>query len=90
MKKNKLNKNPGYHVLKIKKGKLGELSKIQEELDEAKDAEFQKSKIMTAIELADLVGAVRAYSEAKLGLSLDELIKMSQITERAFKSGRRK
>lgn len=31
---------PGYHIAIIEKGKLGEISKIQEELDEMKDAEL--------------------------------------------------
>ena len=82
-------KNPGYHILEIKKGKLGELSKIQEELDEAKDAELQKSKVMIAVELSDLIGAVKAYAETHLHMTLEDLIKMQEITERAFKSGRR-
>jgi len=85
----KRSKNPGYHVLEIKKGVLGELSKIQEELDEAKDAQLQKSKIMIAVELSDLVGAVKAYAEKHLDMTLDDLITMQKITERAFKSGRR-
>src|SRR5690349_11874380 len=33
--------NVGYHKAPIAKGELGQLSKIQEELDEAKDAEAQ-------------------------------------------------
>lgn len=31
----------GYHIVTIQKGDLGESSKIQEELDELKDAENQ-------------------------------------------------
>lgn len=85
----KKTKNPGYHILAIKKGKLGSLSKIQEELDEAVDAEQQNCKIMVAVELSDLIGAVKHYSETHLNLTLDDLIKMQKITERAFKSGRR-
>lgn len=85
----KKSKNPGYHLHEIKKGKLGTLSKIQEELDEAKDSELQGCKIMTAVELSDLIGAVKAYAEAELGLTLQDLIKMQEVTERAFKSGRR-
>lgn len=82
-------KNPGYHVTKIKKGKLGEISKIQEELDELKDAKLQKCKIMEGVELADLLGAVEAYAEKNLNLSLEDLIKMKEVTKRAFVSGRR-
>lgn len=79
----------GYHLKKIKKGTLGELSKIQEELDEAKDAEKQKIKIMLLLELSDIIGAVKAVAE-KNGSSLDDLIAMQKVTERAFKSGSRK
>jgi hypothetical protein len=83
-------RKPGYHTTCIKKGVLGDLSKVQEELDEAKDAELQAWKVMLAVELSDLIGAVRAYADKHLSLSLDDLIKMSEITERAFKNGRRK
>jgi len=79
----------GYHITKIEKGQLGELSKIQEELDELKDAEKQRSNIMIGVELADLYGAVEMYAE-KYGLSMDDLKTFSDITKRAFKNGRRK
>lgn len=79
----------GYHIAKIKKGKIGEISKIQEELDELKDAVAQDCKIMAAVELSDLYGAIRLYAETQ-GLTMKDLEKMSQITERAFKSGARK
>ena len=36
--------NPGYHITEIKKGELGEISKLQEELDELKDAHAQQCK----------------------------------------------
>ena len=42
-----------YHLTEIAKGVLGELSKIQEELDEVKDAENQQNKIMIGCELSD-------------------------------------
>lgn len=80
---------PGYHLTEIAKGTLGELSKIREELDEAVDAEQQGVKIMVAVELADMIGAIKAYAESKLGMSLDDLIAMQKVTERAFKNGRR-
>lgn len=51
----------GYHLKKIPKGVLGEYSKIEEELAEYEDAKAQDSKIMMAVELADLYGAIRAY-----------------------------
>jgi hypothetical protein len=40
----------GYHVTNIEKGKLGFISKIQEELDELRDAEKQGSKIMMMVD----------------------------------------
>ena len=36
----------GYHKTKIKKGQVGKLSKIFEEVNELKDAKKQKSKII--------------------------------------------
>lgn len=83
-------KNPGYHLKEIKKGELGQLSKIQEELDEAFDAEEQGVKIMLAVELSDLIGAVELYAQKHLGFTLDDLIAMKEVTQRAFLSGRRK
>ena len=79
---------PGYHITIIEKGKLGEISKIQEELDEMKDAEKQGCKIMLAVEMADLYGALKVYAELN-GFSMEDLKTMSEITERAFKNGRR-
>lgn len=78
----------GYHITKINKGVLGELSKIQEELDEVKDAEGQNNKIMVGCELADLYGAIELYA-SKYSLTMDDLKVMSDATKRAFKSGRR-
>jgi NTP pyrophosphatase (non-canonical NTP hydrolase) len=78
-----------YHLSQIKKGILGESSKIQEELDELIDAEKQEAKIMIAVELSDLYGAIELYAE-KFNLSMEDLKKMSDITKRAFKSGHRK
>ena len=62
---------------KIAKSLLGELSKIQEELDEAKDAKHQNCKIMIRVELSDLLGALKHYAEKKLGINLFGLIAMS-------------
>lgn len=80
----------GYHLSDIPKGRLGDLSKVMEELLEAMDAESQGSKIMVALELSDLIGALEAYLEGNLsGVSLDDLRTMSLITKRAFSSGER-
>ena len=78
----------GYHLKKIKKGKLGELSKIREELEEAEDSEKQGAKIMLMIELSDMIGAIEAVGE-KLGVSLEDLLKMKELTQRAFRTGER-
>lgn len=54
---------PGYHLSKIPKGKLGEISKIDEEYMEWLDARMQDSKIMMAVELSDMLGAYLAFLE---------------------------
>lgn len=79
----------GYHKNKIQKGVLGEPSKIQEELDELKDAEQQGVKILAHVELADLYGALEAVAE-KYGLTMADLAQMSELTKNAFKTGHRK
>ena len=79
----------GYHIKKIKKGVLGELSKIREELEEAEDSQEQGVKIMLLVELSDMIGAIKAVAE-KNGSTLEDLIAMQKVTERAFKSGSRK
>lgn len=81
--------NIGYHISKIEKGILGEISKIQEELDELKDAELQDSKVMCIIELSDLYGSIEEYAK-KYNLSMEDLKKFSDITKRAFINGKRK
>lgn len=78
----------GYHITNIEKGVLGEISKIEEELNELKDAEKQGSKIMMMVELSDLYGALEEYC-VKQGLTIEDLKIFSNITKRAFKNGRR-
>ncbi len=81
---------PGYHITHIQKGVLGEVSKIREEVEELIDAEAQGARVMAIIELSDLLGAVEAYLEKqKLGVTMDDLMKMAHITKRAFKNGHR-
>jgi len=80
----------GYHKSKIKRGKLGELSKLQEELDEALDAERQGIKIMLLLELSDLYGALDLYLIRHFpNISMKDLKAMSRATHRAFASGER-
>ena len=81
---------PGYHLVAITRGELGELSKIREELDELEDAMVQGSRIMAQVELADLMGAVQAFVDRHLpGTTIQDLLTFSAITKRAFENGRR-
>lgn len=83
--------NPGYHLNPIKRGVLGELSKLREELDELQDAAEQGVKVMMLVELSDLLGAMDAYLEHNFpGISIDDLRDMSFVTKRAFTNGHRK
>lgn len=80
----------GYHKREIPEGVYGESSKIAEEYHEFCDAIDQRSKVMQAIELCDLIGAIEGYAIKYLGLSLDDLVKFSKITSRVFEEGHRK
>jgi surface antigen len=79
----------GYHTRPIPKGVLGEVSKIQEELDELLDAEAQQNKILAMVELSDLYGALEAVA-TRYALSMDDLRAMAHATARAFQDGSRK
>lgn len=79
----------GYHQRIIKKGVIGEVSKIREELEELEDAQEQGVKIMIACELSDLFGAIEAFAETQ-GLTMADLEKMSNLTRSAFREGHRK
>lgn len=80
----------GYHINEITKGVVGELSKIYEEVEEVKDADEQGASVMVLLELSDLIGSVQLYLEKHHpSVCLEDLIKMSDITQRAFKSGGR-
>jgi hypothetical protein len=82
--------NPGYHLVAIPRGVLGELSKIREELDELEDAMAQGSLIMASVELSDMVGAIQAFMARHLpGTKIEDLLTFSAITKRAFENGRR-
>jgi hypothetical protein len=74
----------GYHIKKIKKGVLGEISKIEEELDELKDSIDQNIKIMAAVELSDLYGAIEAYALKYHNLTMADISAMSDKTKSAF------
>lgn len=47
-----------YHLQSIHSGEYGEISKIEEELLELKDAKQQGVRIMELNELSDLLGAI--------------------------------
>lgn len=82
--------NPGYHLVSIPRGELGEISKIREELDELDDAWCQGSKVMALVELSDLMGAMDAFLVRHFpGMTLDDLRCFSAITQRAFRNGTR-
>lgn len=86
-----LNKPKGYHTTFIKKGVFGEVTKIEEEVQELQDAIKQKNKIMALVELSDLVGAIKGYLVKNYpGFSLEDLNVMAEVTSRAFRDGTRK
>lgn len=74
-----------YHKREIKKGEIGEFSKVQEEFIELLDAYEQEDKVMQICELTDLVGAIQLFSEKQFNLTLEDLIKYSNKTQEAFK-----
>ena len=85
-----MKRKPGYHISKIPKGKVGESSKILEEVLELIDAERQSARVMALVELSDLVGAVELYLENHFpGTEFEDLLVMARITKRAFQNGRR-
>lgn len=78
----------GYHIKEIKRGRLGEFSKIQEEMEELTDAVQQNIPPLIICELCDVIGAVELYAK-KWNLTLDDLIKMKNLTKSAFEEGKR-
>jgi len=81
----------GYHISRrIEKGEFGEISKIQEEVSELKDASKQGCKIMALMEASDLYGALRGYiRKYHPDITMIDLEKMADITERVFVNGHR-
>ena len=69
---------------------LGEVSKIEEEVAELRDAHTQGVDILELCELSDLVGAIRGYLRKRFpGMGMQDLIDMADVTERAFQAGDR-
>lgn len=88
---NKIRSTEGYHLDSIPKGKYGDISKIEEEVAELKDAAKQECKIMILVELSDIIGAIEGYlTTVSPGTTIKDLIDMTKITRRAFESGERK
>ena len=80
----------GYHIAEITKGVFGEISKINEEAQELTDAVAQGVGIMVLMELSDLYGAMEGFlKKHHPGTTMDDIKKMSQITQRAFRNGYR-
>lgn len=79
----------GYHKSEIKKGILGEYSKIQEEFEELTDAVEQDNPILILVELSDIIGAIEEYSK-KWNITLEDIVNMNKLTKKAFKDGSRK
>lgn len=80
----------GYHLTIIRKGKFGEASKIIEEVEEFKDALSQGCSLMALVELSDLLGAIKGFlAKNHPSISIDDLLKMSSITQRVFENGYR-
>lgn len=80
----------GYHVSLITEGAFGEVSKIEEELAEFKDALAQNCSVMALLELSDLLGAIEGWLDRyHPSIELSDLLSMTAITKRAFQSGHR-
>jgi len=80
----------GYHTKEIEKGVYGEVSKIQEEMDEFLDAWGQQAKLLMLCELADLYGAIAGFVEKQFpGMTMTDIEVMSRMTKEAFEAGER-
>ena len=80
----------GYHKKHIPKGILGEFSKIKEEFLELEDAHDQEAALLILCELSDLVGAIRCYLAKNFErITFEDICKMADLTESAFKDGER-
>lgn len=79
----------GYHTASIRKGTLGEYSKIQEEFQELEDAHEQGCKVLEICELCDILGAIDLYARNKFNLDISDLLEMSKKTAESFNEGKR-
>lgn len=81
---NNCNKHFNWHNREIKKGIYGEFSKVEEEVDEAKEALEQNNHLMYLIELSDIIGAIEKIAE-NYGLTLKDLINFSNKVKESKK-----
>lgn len=79
----------GYSNSPIKKGELGEISKIKEEFNEFIDAVKQGNPIMGLVELSDLLGSIYKWAD-KYNICKEDLVKMEESTSQAFKDNVRR
>lgn len=80
----------GYHVAQITRGTYGEDTKIFEEVDEFADALDQGVQVMALVEASDIIGAIHGWlAKHHPSITIDDLVAMSKITQRAFESGSR-
>lgn len=80
----------GYHNREIKRGEIGDVSKIREELEELEDAIEQGVRVMQLCELSDIVRAIQLNLEKHHpGYTIHDLIQMADVTARAFADGTR-
>lgn len=80
----------GYHKNEIKRGEVGDVSKIREELEELEDAIEQGVRVMQLCELSDIVQAIILnLRRHHAGYTIQDLIQMAEVTERAFADGTR-
>ena len=80
----------GYSEAAIPRGVFGELSKIREEYEEIRDAMAQSAKIMALVELSDMYGAMEGFLARNFpGMTMEDVVRMSAITHRAFENGYR-
>lgn len=78
-----------YHTTEIPKGVLGHESKITEEYLEFTDAIQQENPVLALCELADLLGAIEAFTVKNHNISLSSLIDMMELNKKAFQNGYR-
>lgn len=78
-----------YHKREIKKGVIGEFSKIVEEVEELLDAHDQNNNVLMIVELTDLIGAIELFTLNKFNLSIQDLKDFSDLTKSAFIEGKR-